>query len=224
MDNKNSGYSKRLLSFVVRPVLRHEMDHWRALMCQHHYLGFTQIVGKSICYVATQQDQWVALIGWGSAALKCAARDQWIGWDRALQFKRLHLIANNVRFLILPDWHLPSLASHLLALNLKRLSSDWQHYYGHRIVLAETFVDSSRFAGTCYRAAGWQVLGTTKGYSKRNRHYWCNGQSKLLLVRPLVADAPSCLCAPFLTPAGAPGKVLMMDINQLPIQGCRWSY
>ena len=126
--------------FVVRPVRRDEMDRWRALMRQHHYLGFERIVGKSLFYVATKATQWVALLGWGSAALKCAARDQWIGWEPALQFKRLHLIANNVRFLILPDWHIPNLASHLLALNLKRLSQDWQLYHGHPILLAETFV------------------------------------------------------------------------------------
>jgi hypothetical protein len=208
--------------FVLRPVRRDEMDHWRTLMRQHHYLGFERIVGKSLCYVATNNEtQWVALLGWGSAALKCAARDQWIGWDRALQFKRLHLIANNVRFLILPDWRIPNLASHLLALNLKRLSQDWQLYHGHPLLLAETFVDSARFAGTCYRAAGWQVLGSTQGYSKCNKGYWRNGHPKLLLVRPLVADASRHLRAPFLTPVGAPGKecTAMIDINQLPLQG-----
>jgi hypothetical protein len=206
--------------FVVRPVRRDEMDRWRALMRQHHYLGFERIVGKSLFYVATKATQWVALLGWGSAALKCAARDQWIGWEPALQFKRLYLIANNVRFLILPDWHTPNLASHLLALNLKRLSQDWQIYHGHPILLAETFVDSARFTGTCYRAAGWQVLGSTQGHSKCNKRYWRNGQPKLLLVRPLLADASRHLCAPFLTSAGALGKegTSMIDINQLPLQ------
>lgn len=206
--------------FVVRPVRRDEMDRWRALMRQHHYLGFERIVGESLFYVATKATQWVALLGWGSAALKCAARDQWIGWEPALQFKRLHLIANNVRYLILPDWHIPNLASHLLSLNLKRLSQDWQIYHGHPLLLAETFVDSARFAGTCYRAAGWQVLGSTQGYSKCNKGYWHNGHPKLLLVRPLVADASRHLRAPFLTSAGAPGKegTSMIDINQLPLQ------
>ncbi len=221
MGNFKSSPSIRRSDFIVRPVLRHEMNRWRMLMHQYHYLGFARIVGKALCYVATTQSgQWVALIGWGSAAFQCAARDQWIGWDRSLQFKRLHLIANNVRFLILPDWHIPNLASHLLAMNLKRLNSDWQHFYGHPILLAETFVDSARFAGTCYRAAGWQVLGTTKGYSKCNKSYRYNGQSKLLLVRPLMADALSRLCAPFLTTVGASAKEAstMIDINRLPLQ------
>jgi hypothetical protein len=213
--------SLRQSAFLVRPALRPEMNRWRSLMRQHHYLGFECIVGKSLCYIATCADQWVALIGWGSAAFQCAARDKWIGWQRSLQFKRLHLIANNVRFLILPDWHIPNLASHLLALNLKRLSHDWQNRHGHPILLAETFVDSTRFAGTCYRAAGWKVLGTTRGYSKCNKRYFHNGQPKLLLVRPLVADARSCLRAAFLPPIGAPAKehTPMIDINRLPLQG-----
>ncbi len=220
-NKKEAGSFRHQFAFNVRPVEHHEMDRWRTLMRQHHYLGFNRIVGEALCYVATKADQWVALLGWGSAALKCAVRDKWIGWDQALQFKRLYLIANNARFLILPSWHLPNLASHLLALNLKRLSLDWHRYHGHPIVLAETFVDSARFAGTCYRAAGWQVLGETQGYSKCNQRYWHNGQPKLLLVRPLVADAPSCLCAPFLTISSAPAKerVAMIDVNRLPLKG-----
>ena len=190
-------------------------------MRQHHYLGFERIVGESLCYVASQGSDWVALLGWGSAALKCGPRDQWIGWDRALQWRRLHLIANNVRFLILPGWHQSNLASHLLALNLKRLSWDWELYYGHPVLLAETFVDSARFRGTCYRAAGWQVLGQTLGFAKRNRRYWRHGQPKLVFVRPLVADARSRLVAPFLPPLTSQRKETswMIDVNRLPLEG-----
>lgn len=152
-------------AFVVRPARREERARWRELMQQHHYLGFARIVGESLCYVASRGADWVALLGWGSAALKCGPRDGWIGWQRSLQWRRLHLIANNVRFLILPGWHQPNLASRLLALNLKRLSRDWELYFGHPILIAETFVDSARFRGTCYRAAGWQVLGQTRGFA-----------------------------------------------------------
>jgi Domain of unknown function (DUF4338)/DDE_Tnp_1-associated/Transposase DDE domain len=206
---------------VVRPIRREEKPHWCQLMRQHHYLGFGRIVGESLCYVARQENDWVALLGWGSAALKCGPRDQWIGWDRALQWRRLHLIANNVRFLILPGWHQPNLASRLLALNLKRLSRDWELYYGHPVLLAETFVDSARFRGTCYRAAGWQVLGQTRGFAKRNRRYWRHGQPKLVFVRPLVADAPSRLVAPFLPPLTSQRKETswMIDVNRLPLEG-----
>lgn len=207
--------------FIVRPVRREELPRWRQLMHQYHYLGFQRIVGESLCYVATQGNDWVALLGWGSAALKCAPRDRWIGWDRGLQWRRLHLIANNVRFLILPGWHQPNLASHLLALNLKRLSSDWELYFGHPLLLVETFVDSRRFKATCYRAAGWQVLGQSRGFAKCNRHYWRHDQPKWVLVRPLVPDARMRLVAPFLPPLRSKRKEdpWMTDIQSLPLEG-----
>ena len=221
MECGSSLFSPSEKPLVVRPIRREEKPHWCQLMRQHHYLGFERIVGESLCYVASQENDWVALLGWGSAALKCGPRDQWIGWDRALQWRRLHLIANNVRFLILPGWHQPNLASRLLALNQKRLSRDWELYYGHPVLLAETFVDSARFRGTCYRAAGWQVLGQTRGFAKRNRRYWRHGQPKLVFVRPLVADAPSRLVAPFLPPLTSQRKETswMIDVNRLPLEG-----
>ena len=206
---------------VVRPVRHEEQARWCTLMQRYHYLGFERIVGESLCYVASRGADWVALLGWGSAALKCGPRDRWIGWDRALQWRRLHLIVNNVRFLILPEGQEPNLASRVLALNLKRLSQDWELYYGHPVLLAETFVDGARFRGTCYRAAGWQVLGETRGFAKRNRHYWRHGQSKRVFVRPLVADARSRLVAPFLPPLSSQRKEIfwMIDVNRLPLQG-----
>lgn len=203
----------------LRLARREELPRWRELMRQHHYLGFERIVGSALYYVATIGEQWVALLGWGSAALKCASRDQWIGWDQHLHYRRLHLIANNVRFLILPDCHQPNLASRLLAMNLKRLSDDWLRFHGHPIMLAETFVDCARFRGTCYRAAGWREIGQTLGYSKRNRQYWHNGSPKLIFVRPLVNNATALLCSPFLPPVALNHKEAapMIDINRLPL-------
>ena len=116
---------------VVRPVRSQDRARWRHLMSAHHYLGFRPIGGQSLWYAATREDQWVALLGWGAATLKCALRDAWIRWTPALKFRRLYLIANNVRFLILPDGHRPNVASQILALNLRRLSADWESYYGH---------------------------------------------------------------------------------------------
>jgi hypothetical protein len=205
---------------VVRLVRPDESDQWRSLMREHHYLGFDRIVGKALHYVATKGPHWVALLGWGSAALKCGVRDDWIGWDRQSQWSRLHLVANNVRFLILPDWRRPNMASHILALNLKRLSRDWQCCHGHPVLLAETFVDSSRFRGTCYRAAGWRLLGQTRGFSKCNRRYWRNGQPKLVFVRPLIPDAAAQLRAPFLPPSAFERKesLPMIDVNKLPLE------
>ncbi len=207
-------------TLVVRLVRREERSHWRTLMRQHHYLGFEHIVGESLWYIASVEEEWAALLGWGSAALKCGVRDRWIGWDQALQFRRLHLVANNVRFLILPGWNRPNVASRVLALNLRRLSQDWEICHGHPVLLAETFVDSARFRGTCYRAAGWQILGETLGFGKRNQRYWYHGQKKTVLVRSLSQDAVSRLVAPFLPALKSSGKEMaMIDVNALPVEG-----
>jgi hypothetical protein len=117
-------------------------------MQQHHYLGALPKISKTLWYVATFADQWVALLSFSAAALKCSPRDRWIGWDFRHQYDRLKLVTNKSRFLILPDWHFPNLASRILSLFQNRLPADWQALFGHRIVLLETFVDPQRFAGT----------------------------------------------------------------------------
>ena len=106
----------------------------------------------SLGYVASIEGQWVALIGWGSAAFRCRARDRYIGWDDETRQKRLHLVANNVRFLMLDAaGRQKSLASKVLSLTLRRLAGDYQHSHGHPVLVAETFVDVSRYRGSCYR-------------------------------------------------------------------------
>ena len=51
---------------AVRLVRREERERWRELMRKHHYLGLQHIVGESLCYVATSNEEWVALLGWGA--------------------------------------------------------------------------------------------------------------------------------------------------------------
>ena len=208
-------------SFTIRLARKEEMPLWRELMSKYHYLGFKQIVGNSLYYIVTCADRWVALLGWGAAALKCSARDRWIGWEESLKYRRLHLIANNVRFMILPNWHLPNLASRILAMNTRRLSEDWQRYHGHQVVLAETFVDCARFKGTCYKAAGWRKLGITRGYSKNNRHYWKNNRPKYIFVYPLIKRAREVLRGSFLPLEAIRKKEAeaMIDVNSLPLDG-----
>jgi len=129
----------------VRIIQPNEEPKWNELMATHHYLGFRQLVGESIKYIAEIKGEWVALIGWGTAAFKCGVRDGWIGWSKEQQWSRLLFVANNSRFLILPGVKIPNLASKILSVNVKRLSLDWQIVYGHPIVLVETFVDHSLF-------------------------------------------------------------------------------
>jgi hypothetical protein len=154
-------------------------------MRRHHYLGFDGMVGESLRYVAEAGGRWLALLGWQAAALKCRARDRWIGWPPVLQYRRLAFIANNSRFLILPDAHRPNLASRVLSLNLRRLSADWRAVHGHELLLAETFVDPQRFTGACYRAANWLVLGQSRGFAKHQQTYIRHDSPKLILVYPL---------------------------------------
>lgn len=134
------------------------------------------------------QKQWLALIGWSAAVLKCKVRDQWIGWPSFFQYQRLSFIANNSRFLILPHVRIPNLASYVLAQNLKRLSRDWQAIYNHPIYLAETFVDPQYFKGTCYKAQGWEFLGYTRGFAKCDNRYYSHNQPKMVFVRLVIPD------------------------------------
>jgi hypothetical protein len=177
---------------VVRLIHKDEVARWSDYMNRYHYLGYHSIGGQSLRYVATAGEQWVALLGWGSAALKCTVRDRFIGWDEQTKLKRLVLISNNVRFLVLPWVRWKNLASRVLSLNLKRLSEDFQQVYGHPLYLVETFVEA-RFAGSCYRAANWQYVGLTRGWSKSGDRYVRNDRPKAVYVYPLNKKAKEIL-------------------------------
>lgn len=216
--NNNTKMNKQipLKNLVVRPIRKQEENRWNQLMSDHHYLGFRTLVGETLKYVATLHDRWVALLGWGAAAFQCGPRDQWIDWTKEQRGKRLKYVANNQRFLILPDTQIKNLASKTLALNLKRLSLDWQTIFGHPILLAETFVDHHRFTGTSYRAAGWMTLGQTQGYGRNGGRYFYHGQTKTMMVHPTHPDSKQLLSAPYCAPQG--GQVPMMDINKANIE------
>jgi hypothetical protein len=179
------GQYGELSLHVVTPS---ESYLWNYLVHQYHYLGQPKLVGEHLRYLAFLNGQVVACLGWASAAFKVEDRDQFIGWDIPTRHQRLCFIANNVRFLILPWIHIKHLASKVLAFNLRRLSNDWQRTYAHPLYLAETFVDVSRFQGTCYRASNWIDVGLTKGSAKRGNHYHYHGQSKAIYLYPLHRD------------------------------------
>lgn len=141
----------------------------RAVLAQFHYLGWRMPVGENLQYLARSGNgRLVAVLVFGAAAWKCAARDQWIGWTVGQRETRLGWIANNQRFLIAPWVRVRYLASHLLGEVARRIAADWRRKYGHPIVMLETFVERDRFAGTCYRAANWQRLGSTRGRSRQD--------------------------------------------------------
>ena len=186
-----------LRAVTVRPTWgAQEHRRWDRLVEEHHYLRFHGVVGKGLRHVAVHGETWLALIGWQPGAFKLAARDRWIGWSAERQFRRLHLIANNSRFVILTPERVPNLASRVLGLSLRRLSADIQAVHGYPALLAETFVDPSRFAGTCYRASNWRSLGMTRGFARdpgaapRWRHH---GQPKEVFVFELTDGAAEAL-------------------------------
>jgi len=170
---------------TVRLITKVERQRWHELLARHHYLGDCQLVGEQVCHVAQVGETWVGLIGWASASRHTQVRDQFIGWQAQQRGQGLDLIANNVRFLLLPGAHTPNMASQVLGASLRRLSQDWEAAHGHGIVLAETFVDESRFEGTCYRASNWERIGASKGWSKKGKTYAFHGEPKAVYVYPL---------------------------------------
>jgi Domain of unknown function (DUF4338)/DDE_Tnp_1-associated/Transposase DDE domain len=176
---------------AVRPIQPQERRRYDALMKEHHYLHSHQLVGEQLCYVVTYRGEWLALSSWCAAARHLKARDAFIGWTAEQCRKRRALLANNARFLILPDKHFPNLASRAMKLILERLSSDWQQQFKHPIVIVESFVDPEQFRGTTYQCSGWSQLGLTQGYGRVAKDYYIqHEQPKQLWVKTLVKCAP----------------------------------
>jgi hypothetical protein len=143
------------------------MQIFKSYIDQYHYLRYARSVGESIKYfVYSNKGDILACLMFGASAWSCRARDEYIGWDAPQRKAGLHLITNNSRFLILPGVNIPHLASHILGAVARRVSSDWQSRYGHKIYLLETFVECPRFQGTCFKAANWKCIGKTTGMGR----------------------------------------------------------
>ena len=157
-----------------------------AALAQFHYLGYRGSVGENLQYtVDDAAGRRLACLLFSAAAWKCRVRDQVIGWTPEQRAARLHLLANNSRFLILPWVKVPHLASQVLGRVLRRLGRDWQRKYGHGLALVETFVERPRFTGTSYRAANWIPLGSTTGRSRQDRHRTLQVPVKDVYLYPL---------------------------------------
>lgn len=176
---------------VVRLIEAGEQERWDQQVSQHHYLKNASLVGEQLRYVVEYRGQWLALLGWSAAAYHIRARDQWIGWDDNQRRARLRLVANNARFCVLsPPGQYPNLASRAMALNLARLSADWQRAYGHPLVLAESFVDQQLFRGTAYKASGWRAVGQSSGFKRVAQDFYvAHERPKQLYLRELVKHA-----------------------------------
>ena len=156
-----------------------------SLMEQYHYLGYEQPVGEHLKYLVKADGQVIACLAWQSAPRHLKVRDRFLAWSDEARERNVHLLAYNTRFLILPWVQVEHLASHILGRMAKLVPQDWQRLYAHPIYWLETFVDTSRFRGTCYRAANWQVIGTTAGRGHRAPTFEQTRPVKQMLGLPL---------------------------------------
>jgi hypothetical protein len=162
------------------------LELFQCLLSRYHYLGFGGTVGENMKYlVFDREHNPVACLLFGSAAWKCAPRDDFIGWDAETRKTNLKFVTNNMRFLILPWVIVPHLASHILGRVARRISSDWADKYGHPIYLLETFVERDCFRGVCYQAANWIYAGQTKGRSRNDRYTTLKVPVKDIYLYPL---------------------------------------
>jgi hypothetical protein len=165
-----------------------ESKIWFALLDRYHYLGSGPLCGAQLRYVVKSSVHgYLGALAFSSGAWALRSRDEYIGWTEAARRANLHLLVGNDRFLILPTVKVPNLASHVLSLALSRLVEDWEQRYHVRPVLVETFVDPSRFAGTCYKAANWSYIGETAGRR--------DGQTKKIFLYALCPEWREMLCA-----------------------------
>lgn len=186
----------RPLSVNIVAPRSEDLGLFKGLLGQYHYLGHRNTVGENLRYlIRNRHGRPVACALFGSAAWKCADRDRFLGWDRTCRERNLQALTNNTRFLILPWVEVPHLASHVLSLIARRIRGDWQAKYGHPVHALETFVDRSRFKGTCYRAANWLRLGSSRGRTRNDRDRSIQAPVKDVYLYPLIPDFRRELCA-----------------------------
>jgi len=179
----------KLQPLQIRQVRRRSSEKlFNSLIAHYHYLGYCHPIGEHLKYVVFAQDRPIACLAWSSAPRHIGCRDRFIGWSPDIRKKNLYLIAYNSRFLILPWVQVRHLASHLLGRMAKVLPADWDTIYNHRVYFLETFVDTERFKGICYKAANWIYLGNTTGRGKNDQTHKANRSIKAVWAYPLSID------------------------------------
>lgn len=194
---KKKGTSTLLKKVRVRLAEKDEFAQWNDLMEEYHYLANGTMVGPQLRYVAEIGRKAVALIGFSNASLHLRCRDDWIGWNDIQRDRRLGFVAQNSRFLVLPDAHVKNMASRVLSLCTQRIQKDWFDAFGQPLLLLETFTElDGKRRGTGYRAAGWRRVGETSGYSRdRNNFYTKTNEGKAVWCKELDKDVCGMLSA-----------------------------
>lgn len=176
---------------TVRLLHEDEVGQFNYYVETQHYLESSRFAGQSLRYVAEIGGKWVALLTFSAPSLHLKGRERWIGWSPRQRARRLGLVVNNSRFLVLLErQRYPNLASRVLGLVLRRLSADWQEQWGHPVLVVESFVDESLYRGTCYRACGFEAVGPTAGFGRVSRDFYQeHGRPKQLYLRELCRNA-----------------------------------
>jgi len=204
-------------SLVVRPIAPGERRRFDESLEAQHWLG-AGLVGEVMRYVAVEDGEWCALVGFGSAALCVRSREELLSWSDQQRHRRLRYVTNNQRFCVLDSHRRPNLASRVLGATLRRLSTDFEARWGHPVVLVETFTDPARHLGTCYAASNFTRLGTTSGYGRKAGRFVHHGEQKAYWLRPLRRDALGLLTAAFDPPALSTRRTMSaLDLNRLDL-------
>lgn len=161
---------------------------YNGLISEYHYLGYTHPVGEHLKYIIYGNGKIISCLAFSSAARHIGSRDKHIGWSPEIRKKNIHLMAYNTRFLILPWIQIKNLASHILGLIARNISNDWEKLYNHSVYYLETFVDTEKFTGTCYKAANWIEIGKTKGLGKNSKTNKPNRSIKMVMGYPLTKN------------------------------------
>ena len=185
-DSPIDAALSQIQPLVIKNVRRTQHEKvFNSLIEHYHYLGYSQPVGEHLKYIVFRGENPIACLAWSSAPRHIGCRDRFIGWPADIRKKNLHLIVSNIRFLILPWVRVTGLASHLLGRMARALPVDWKRIYNHPVYFLETFVDTERFKGTCYKAANWIYLGKTTGRGKDDQTHKVNRSIKAVWGYPL---------------------------------------
>ena len=166
---------------------------WRRYISDYHMIGDKHVNGSRLAYFIKSRETILGCLQFSASSWALSSRDEWIGWNVQDRKQRLHLIVNNSRFLILPWVNVKNLASKVLSMAIKQIQEDWLREYCYAPVLLETFVDTSYFAGTCYKASNWTYLGETQGRGRMDREKKYSLSRKAIYTYPLQKDFKDCL-------------------------------
>jgi hypothetical protein len=194
-----SRKSKAERSGALEVVPAHSAAEWRqakAALGREHGLGAGHEAGDRLCQLVKEDGQLVAVLVWCAAAWHVQARDATVGWDAVTRSRRLKLVVQLRRFLVLAATRRPNLASQCLGAGLRELVGQWESQHGYRPLLAESFSDPESHAGTVYKATNWTQAGLTKGYSQDHTDYYIpNDRPKKLWLKELAPHACVLMCA-----------------------------